>query len=444
MEAVCPLTAVPACGGRRWAADTRHMLYARWQQVAADRAGDTALVDVATGRRWTFGELAGDGHRHPVGPAPVAAASGAGAGFILDVLATWRAGRVLCPLEPGQAAPESATQLPPGVAHLKRTSGSTGLPRWVLFTADQLAADARHIVDGMRLRPDWPNLGVISLAHSYGFSSLVLPLLLNGIPLHLAPSPLPEAVRHAAGGMAHLTLPAVPAMWRTWHATRSVPPNTRLAISAGAPLPVDLEAAVHRDTGIKIHNFYGATECGGIAYDTSPVPRTDPALVGTPLGGVGVAVDVDGLLIVRGPSVGLEVWPDPDPRLVDGVFRPGDLARVGPDGVRLLGRSGDTLNVAGRKLAPETVEEVLRRHPAVRECVVLGLPASDPGRGDTVAAVVALREEVPVADLRAFLLGRLPAWQVPRRWRIEPGLAPDRRGKLSRAAWRGILAASEA
>jgi long-chain acyl-CoA synthetase len=41
----------------------------------------------------------------------------------------------------------------------------------------------------MGLRPDWPNLGVISLAYSYGFSNLVLPLLLHGIPLFLAPSP---------------------------------------------------------------------------------------------------------------------------------------------------------------------------------------------------------------------------------------------------------------
>lgn len=432
--------AAEATGGQTRGA----MLYARWQQVASDRAAETALVDVATGRRWTFAELAEAGHRHPAHPGPVCAASAAGTGFVLEVLAAWREGRVLCPLEPGQEPPREPADFPSDVVHLKRTSGSTGQPRWVLFTADQLAADVRHIVDGMGLRPDWPNLGVISLAHSYGFSNLVLPLLLFGVPLHLAPFPLPEAVRQAAGTMGGLTLPAVPAMWRTWHATRSVPPNTRLAISAGAPLPAELEQAVHRDTGIKIHNFYGATECGGIAYDASAAPRTDPTLVGTPLGGVGVAVDADGLLTVRGPSVGLGIWPDPDPRLVDGVFRPGDLARVGPDGIRLLGRSGDTLNVAGRKLAPETVEHALRQHPAVGECLVVGLPASDPGRGDTVAAVVALREEASVADLRAFLLARLPAWQVPRRWRIEPGLAPDRRGKLSRAAWRGILAAGEA
>ena len=50
----------------------------------------------------------------------------------------------------------------------------------------------------MGLRPDWPNLGVISMAYSYGFSNLVLPLLLHGIPLFLAPAPLPEVLRGAA------------------------------------------------------------------------------------------------------------------------------------------------------------------------------------------------------------------------------------------------------
>ena len=416
------------------------MLYARWQQVAAERAGERALVEAASGRSWTFGELAGAGHTHPAAGSPVVAeASGNGAGFVLGVLASWRTGRVLCALEPGQEPPGDSAGLPAGTVHLKRTSGSTGSPRWVPFTAEQLAADARQIVSTMGLRPGWPNVGVLSLAHSYGFSNLVLPLLLHGIPLHLAASPLPESLRAAAAPLSDLTLPAVPAMWRTWSAAGAIPSATRLAISAGAPLPADLERAVHRSTGVKIHNFYGATECGGIAYDRSETPRTDPARVGTPLDGVDVRVDATGLLEVRGAAVGLGTWPTPDPRLCGGVFRPGDLAQVDADGIRLLGRVTDQINVAGRKLDPEAVETALRAHPDVRECVVVGILGSDPGRGETVAAVVALRTPRPVAELRAHLLATLPAWQVPRRWHFDAALAPDRRGKLSRAAWRRVF-----
>src|SRR5204863_4900590 len=113
---------------------------------------------------------------------------------------------------------------------------TTGVPRLVAFTAPQLMADAGNIVQTMGLRPDWPNLGVISLAHSYGFSNLVLPLLLHGIPLLLLDSPLPEAVRRSAELHPAITLAAVPALWRAWHEASAIPANVRLAISAGAPL----------------------------------------------------------------------------------------------------------------------------------------------------------------------------------------------------------------
>src|SRR5437879_1003240 len=78
------------------------------------------------------------------------------------------------------------------IVHLRTTSATGGPPCLVSFTAEQLAADAENVVATMGLRRDWPNLGVISLAHSYGFSNLIMPLLLHGIPLILAPAPLPE------------------------------------------------------------------------------------------------------------------------------------------------------------------------------------------------------------------------------------------------------------
>src|SRR5437763_6003551 len=145
----------------------------------------------------------------------------------------------------------------------------------------------------MGLRPEWPNLGVISLAHSYGFSNLVTPLLLHGIPLLLSDSPLPEAVRRAAVLADSVTLPAVPALGRASHEARAIPQNARLAISAGAPLPLSLEQAVFDATGIKLHNFYGASECGGIAYDGAALPRCDAACVGAPLRNVEISVNAD-------------------------------------------------------------------------------------------------------------------------------------------------------
>src|SRR5205085_9914829 len=137
--------------------------------------------------------------------------------------------------------PLAVRTLPSSFVHLKSTSATTGQPRMVAFTAEQLMADAENIVQTMGLCAAWPNLGVISLAHSYGFSNLILPLLLHGIPLILVGSALPEAVRRAAATEGAVTLAAVPALWGKWHEGDAIPPNVRLAISAGAALPLKLE-----------------------------------------------------------------------------------------------------------------------------------------------------------------------------------------------------------
>ena len=412
-------------------------LYERWQAVAGERRHEWAVLDVAHSRRWTFGELARETEGCVGSGEPVAFPQGAGVEFVLTVLRAWRAGQLVCPLEPGQTPPAGPWPAAP-IVHLKTTSATTGPARLIAFTAGQLAADAANLVATMGLRPDWPNLGVISLAHSYGFSSLVTPLLLHGIPLVLGGTALPEAVRGAALAAPAVTLPAVPALWRAWHEARAVPANLCLALSAGAPLPVALEREVFETTGVKIHNFYGASECGGIAYDRTETPRSDDALVGTAVANVHLEVADDGCLSVRGPNVASGYWPAGDPTLCGGVYRARDLGEIRDGEVFLLGRQGDVINVAGRKVAPEAVERVLLQHPAVREALVLGLPAEG-GREETIAAVVVGSGGATEGELRRFLLERLPAWQVPRRWRFAEGTLTNARGKAARGWWRQAL-----
>jgi acyl-coenzyme A synthetase/AMP-(fatty) acid ligase len=280
---------------------------------------------------------------------------------------------------------------------------------------------------------------VISLAHSYGFSNLALPLLLHGIPLILAPAPLPEIIRRATEQAGAVTLPAVPAMWRAWHDANAIPAGVRLAISAGAPLPLGLEESVFNSTGIKIHNFYGASECGGIAYDAGPKPRTDAALAGSPMPAVKLSLNEAGCLVVQGPSVGQTYLPEACDRLRDGRFQSSDLAELSDGTVYLRGRAGNQINVAGRKVSPETIERALLRHAEVRECIVFGAPSDDVSRAEIIVAVVA--SGLAEGELRQFLLKTLPAWQVPRRWHFVESVPTGPRGKISRAECRARFAA---
>ncbi len=410
------------------------MLYDRWTQVVQECRHEVAVIDCTTSQRWTFEKLqavaerSSSRHDEPLNRAT-------GTDFVLSVLRAWRSGAPVFAAEPGHDTP-AFRDLPLGSVHVKMTSASTGLPRMVVFTAGQLVADVRQIVSTMGLRRDWPNLGVISLTHSYGFSNLILPLLLEGIPLVLAESPLPESIRRAAAVVSRATLPAVPALWRTWFEARAIPANVSLAISAGAPLPIALEREVFAEAGLKIHNFYGATECGGIAYDSSTVPRTDATGVGKPMQNVSASINSEGCLCVRSPAVGLTYWPEAEPNLSAGCFTTTDLAHFESGWLHLDGRQSDQINVAGRKVVPENIERVIGGHPSVRECLVFGAPSSSTDRHEMIVACVVTESPIAAESLRQYLLNLLPAWQVPKAWWFVPQLPTNTRGKIARNEWR--------
>jgi acyl-coenzyme A synthetase/AMP-(fatty) acid ligase len=411
------------------------MLYECWQKVVREKRNEVALRDLASGQSWTFVQL----HREAETPLPgqpaMVCPQGHSPEFIFAVLKAWRRRAVVCPIEAHSQPP--VISLPPApCCHLKTTPAATGAPRAVAFTAEQLIADAANIVATMGLRPDHPNLGVISLAYSYGFSNLVLPLLLHGIPLILAPSPLPEVLRSAADARWDLTIAGVPALWHAWHKAGVNLRNIRLAISAGAPLPLALEHAVFKEHGLKIHNFYGSTECGGITYDAAATPRDEEASVGRPLNNVNVTTNADGVLVVRSRAVGETYWPQGENTLGHGRFETCDLAQIKDGGVCLRGRNSDQINVAGRKVSPAIIEQALREHEAVTDCLVFGVPSGNTDRMDLIVACISGGRHSTIEGLKEFLLRKLPSWQVPREWWFVETIGGHGTGKPSRAKWR--------
>src|SRR5436305_707996 len=99
-----------------------------------------ALRDVRRGEQWPIGQLAKLTEKADVPAKPLAFPSGICAQFVLTVLKAWRAGQVVCPLEPDQSCP-AISSIPPGVVHLKLTSATTGPQKLAAFTAAQLMAD---------------------------------------------------------------------------------------------------------------------------------------------------------------------------------------------------------------------------------------------------------------------------------------------------------------
>ena len=405
------------------------MLLPRWLETCERFRDRTAVIeghDV-----WTFGDLADRLDALPEARQPVIASGGA-AEVATAVLRGWRDGQAVLPLEKGAARPALPADLPDETAHLKLTPGSCGSPRAVFFTAAQISADADRLVAAMGLRHETPNLAAISVTHSYGFSSIILPLLLHGVPVHAVEVPFPKVMADAMAAHDAVVLPAVPSMWRAWHRSGILRADKiALAVSAGAPLSLELEREIFECCRLKLHNFYGASECGGISYDASESPRTDPAELGAALDGVSVIVDPSGRFRVESSSVaiGYEA-PRADEILGSREFLTQDFGRI--EGGRLILESSgaESINVAGRKIGPARIEAALMATGLITKARVFGVPSHDPERVEEIAAMVRLQSGT-LEQLRTRMTETLAGWEMPRHWITD---ATGDRWTLSRAA----------
>jgi acyl-coenzyme A synthetase/AMP-(fatty) acid ligase len=211
-------------------------------------------------------------------------------------------------------------------------------------------------------------------------------------------------------------------------------PKLRLCISAGAPLQIAIAKRFQEKFNLRIHSFYGASECGGICYDREAANQTE-GFVGKAMKSVSLEI-VDPKasatqVRVRSAAVGDGYFPEPDEeKLGGGIFVPDDLLARDGSGFKIVGRISDVINVAGKKVNPAEVEAHLLRFAGVRQAVVFGRESTL--RNEEVAACVVAAPDVSETDLLQFCRGVLSSWQAPKRIFIVDAIPANERGKISR------------
>jgi long-chain acyl-CoA synthetase len=317
---------------------------------------------------------------------------------------------------------------------LKITSGTTGLPRAIRFRESQLFSDCRNICSSMGLLPEDINFGAIPFAHSYGFSNLVTPLLYQGTRFVCSRDRLPRAIyRHIEESEATV-LPATPAIFQALSSLNDCDHlgAIRICISAGAPLPAETVQQFYRRYNLRIHSFYGSSECGGIMFDREGRLDVPSGFVGTPLDGVQITRLPNDRIEITGANVGDDYFPDQDSEtLQTGRFRPGDLVRWLGESAQLYGRASDFINIAGKKIHPSLVEEHIRKLAGVIEVIAFGVPS--PTRNEDLVVLVMCNPPVPRQTLEAHCRAGLADWQVPRDFEIVEKLPVNARGKIKRS-----------
>jgi long-chain acyl-CoA synthetase len=398
------------------------MLYLRWLETSRRHAARPAVFD--SGRVISFAELSEKVERAPVAKGTLVARTG-DVGFFVTILRAWRDGVAVIPIEKEAPDPVIKCAPPEGTCLVKYTPGSSGVPRAIFFRDEQVIADGDRLFHAMGLSPEVPNVAVISLAHSYGFSNVVMQMILNGVPVCLAAVPFPRVVEEICREQKSVIIPAVPSIWRAWHRAGILPTlPVKLAVSAGAPLSLLLEREIFETTGLKIHNFYGASECGGISFDATTTPRDNPEIVGTPLPGVSVATGALGRLLVESDAVGTgyDEMRDDD-LLKDGLYLTRDIGFLdGQSVLHLSGNTGGAINVSGRKISPSKVEAALMATGLLRRVRVFGVPSPDPERFEEILALYDTVPGVTIEVVKHATSSRLELWELPRHWYNAPEL----------------------
>jgi acyl-CoA synthetase (AMP-forming)/AMP-acid ligase II len=319
---------------------------------------------------------------------------------------------------------------------LKLTSGTTAAPRAIRFRSEQLLADCTQICETMGITGRDLNFAVIPLSHSYGFSNLITPLLTRGVPMVLSRDRIPRAVLDDLARSGATVFPGMPVFYQAFSEMEVVSalPKLRLCISAGAPLPLEVAKKFRAKFKHPIHSFYGSSECGGICYDRDAL-LLEPVFVGQPMRGLDLELlepDAPATRVrVRSAAAGDGYFPEPDEeKLETGQFIPDDLLSVSGDGFRIVGRTSDVINVAGKKVNPAEVEAELLQFAGVRAAVVFGRESIL--RNEEVAACVVAGERVRESDLLDYCRTRLSGWQVPKRIFFVEEIPVNERGKVNR------------
>ncbi|KAK3920845.1 Malonate--CoA ligase ACSF3, mitochondrial [Frankliniella fusca] len=375
------------------------------------------------------------------------------------------------------------------------TSGTTSLPKGVLLSHGNLAAQVQALLDAWRIGPEDNVLHALPLHHMHGImNALLCPLAAGGrwasgcnwitmLPKFSASQVWSEMLSEKPGRVN--VFMAVPTSYAKlvdeYHATVGSTPEgrervkatmeakMRLMASGSAPLPVPLFERWEQITGHRLLERFGMSEVGMVLSNPlEPQSARRPGFVGTPLPRTRVrlvrpATDAHpreeilcegdehgtklrvkdgqptvGNLLVKGPNVCSGYWNKPDATAKEftaqGWFKTGDTCEFVDGAYKILGRTSvDIIKTGGYKVSAVQVETCLLGHPDISDCAVVGLP--DDTWGQSVAAVARLREgaaELSLDQLRDWGRERLPAYALPRTLRVVQQVPRNAMGKVNK------------
>ncbi|NUQ43390.1 MAG: AMP-binding protein [Calditrichaceae bacterium] len=338
------------------------------------------------------------------------------------------------------------------------TSGTTSRPKGVVNTHRNITSQITTLIEAWGWMAEDRILHVLPLHHTHGIINALLCPLWAGAVCEMLPQFDAGVVweRFMRGNIT--VFMAVPTVYikliEFWE--NAAPEEQkkmsqacakmRLMVSGSAALPVSVFEKWKAISGHALLERYGMTEIG-MAISNPLHGERRPGYIGFPLPRVQIRLmdesgsevkdeGAPGEIQVKGPNVFLEYWRRPEATqeaFVEDWFRSGDVAVVENGYYRILGRSSvDIIKTGGYKVSALEIEEILRGHPCIKECAVVGV--EDAEWGERVCAAITLQNNavLDLEELRRWAKKKMAVYKIPSRLAAVEELPRNAMGKVTK------------
>ena len=337
------------------------------------------------------------------------------------------------------------------------TSGTTGNPKGVVTTHQNIETQITSLTTSWEWSPNDHILNVLPLHHVHGIINILSCALWSGACCEFLAKFDPADIFEIFNKKEVNVFMAVPTIYFKLIALWSELPKEeqrkisatlkdfRLMVSGSAALPISVLEKWKHISGHTLLERYGMTEMG-MAISNPYRGERKPGYIGQPLSNVQIRIadendqkveaGIPGEIQVKGPNVFKEYWEKPQETAAtfttEGWFKTGDIAVFENGSYRILGRNSvDIIKSGGYKISALEIEEVLRTHPQIKECGVVGIP--DEEWGEIIGASLILEEKgIDFDQLKNWLKEKLPAYKCPRKFILQEDLPRNVMGKVTK------------
>lgn len=363
--------------------------------------------------------------------------------FLITYMAIHHAGAIAIPL-PSMVPTGSicCDTLPPGLADILFTTGTTGTSKGVMISHKALMADAENLIEGQLFCNDLTFVISGPLNH-IGSLSKIWPVITLGATLHILE------------GMKDLNAFFTALCSYPKTATFLVPANTRMILqlcpqrlaevaphidfieSGAAPLPhTDMQELCRLLPHARLYNTYASTETGIISTYNFNDGRCIPGCLGRPMSHSHISITSEGHVACTGDTLMSGYTGTPATDWHPHIITTSDLGHLDDEGMlRLTGRESDVINVGGFKVAPAEVEEAAMSLPTVKDCICIATPHPITGQALKLLVVTPQGCSLDKRQTARQLSQLLEPHKVPMLYEQVDHICRTYNGKLDRKAY---------